>query len=258
MTALFSVAGVVISLLSLNYLFASNENDGGIVIQGFETSTTEDLRDILKENSVLDDYLLQVEGVASHYGKKFHKRKTASGERYNMHEYSAAHRNLPFGTILKVTNLNNDKSVLVRVNDRGPFIRKRILDLSQESARELDGMGLPKVKIEGFVRGQIDIPAKFDEDYYFAYSLNHQPMIIPNDYLSIRHTFRDFNSAMTHYKELVESGLYDKDATFIIFDKETFDSFNDETEFYHIASWRPVLRRKIPVMMAEKVYPESK
>lgn len=81
------------------------------------------------------------EGLASWYGAKFHGRRTASGERYNMREFSAAHRTLPFGTLLEVTNLNNGNQVQVRVNDRGPFAEDRILDVSLAAARELDFVG---------------------------------------------------------------------------------------------------------------------
>jgi rare lipoprotein A len=89
-------------------------------------------------------------GVASYYGKQYHGRKTASGERFNMHALTAAHRTLPFGTTLKVTNLNNERSVVVRVNDRGPFKRDRILDLSFEAARRLQMVtaGTARVRIE--------------------------------------------------------------------------------------------------------------
>jgi rare lipoprotein A len=89
-------------------------------------------------------------GIASYYGKQYHGRKTASGERFNMHELTAAHRTLPFGTNLKVTNLANDRSVVVRINDRGPFKRDRILDLSLEAARRLQMVtaGTARVRID--------------------------------------------------------------------------------------------------------------
>ena len=76
-------------------------------------------------------------GIASWYGKEDHGDLTASGEPYNMYEYTAAHRTLPFGTLVKVTNLKNGKSVVVRINDRGPFVRGRIIDLSYASARKI-------------------------------------------------------------------------------------------------------------------------
>lgn len=88
-------------------------------------------------------------GEASYYAHKYHGRKTASGETYNMHELTAAHRRLPFGTRVRVTNLNNNSSVLVRINDRGPFVRGRVIDLSLAAARKLDMVrsGIAKVEV---------------------------------------------------------------------------------------------------------------
>ncbi len=77
------------------------------------------------------------EGVASWYGPGFHGKTTASGERYNMYAYTAAHRILPMGTKVLVTNLENGRQVIVRINDRGPFVKGRIIDLSFAAARAL-------------------------------------------------------------------------------------------------------------------------
>jgi rare lipoprotein A len=90
------------------------------------------------------------EGMASYYGREFNGRKTASGERFDMHKFTAAHRELPFGTMVKVTNLANGKTVVVRVNDRGPFKRDRIIDLSLAAGKaiEMMGTGTARVKIE--------------------------------------------------------------------------------------------------------------
>ena len=89
-------------------------------------------------------------GKASWYGGKFHGKRTASGERFNKHEFTAAHRKLPFGTIIRVTNIRNGKEVYVRINDRGPFVKGRILDLSLASAEALhfNRKGVIRVKIE--------------------------------------------------------------------------------------------------------------
>ena len=89
-------------------------------------------------------------GVASYYGAKFHGRKTASGERFDMHAMSAAHRNLPFGSRVRVTHLRNGRSIIVRINDRGPFVKGRIIDLSYAAAKKLNmvGDGLAKVRIQ--------------------------------------------------------------------------------------------------------------
>jgi rare lipoprotein A len=77
------------------------------------------------------------EGVASWYGKQFQGKKTASGERFDMNDLTAAHRTLPFGSKIRVTSLSTHKSVVVRINDRGPFARGRIIDLSYEAARRI-------------------------------------------------------------------------------------------------------------------------
>ena len=76
-------------------------------------------------------------GDASWYGSKYHGRKTASGEVYNQHQLTAAHRELPFGTKVKVTNRKNNKSVIVRINDRGPFVSGRVIDLSFAAAKQI-------------------------------------------------------------------------------------------------------------------------
>jgi rare lipoprotein A len=89
-------------------------------------------------------------GIASWYGEKFHGRRTSNGEIFDMRKLTCAHKSLPFGTILLVTNLDNDKSVLVKVNDRGPFVRGRIIDLSKAAAIEIGLLktGTARVKIE--------------------------------------------------------------------------------------------------------------
>jgi rare lipoprotein A len=89
-------------------------------------------------------------GLASWYGRKFHGRKTASGEVYNMNKYTAAHRYLPLGSRIQVTNLTNHDSVIVRINDRGPFVKDRILDLSYGAARAINMVddGLAPVRLE--------------------------------------------------------------------------------------------------------------
>lgn len=76
-------------------------------------------------------------GVASWYGKKFHGKKTSNGEYYNMYDLTAAHKTLPMNTMVKVTNLNNNRELVLRVNDRGPFVKSRIIDLSYTAAHRL-------------------------------------------------------------------------------------------------------------------------
>lgn len=94
--------------------------------------------------------VFQQRGIASYYAHQFHGRKTASGKTYNMHELTCAHRTLPFGTKLKVTDLSTGKDVILKVTDRGPFHGNRILDMSLGAAKALGVVdnGLAKVKIE--------------------------------------------------------------------------------------------------------------
>jgi rare lipoprotein A len=88
-------------------------------------------------------------GTASYYGKGFDGRRAANGEVFNMHAMTAAHRSLPFGTKLQVTNMKNGRSVVVRIQDRGPYVRGRVLDLSYGAARALDMIrsGTTRVKM---------------------------------------------------------------------------------------------------------------
>jgi rare lipoprotein A len=89
-------------------------------------------------------------GMASYYADAHQGRLTASGERFDMHALTAAHRTLPFGSRVEVTNLENGRSVVVRINDRGPFVEGRVIDLSQAAARELRflGRGTTRVRLE--------------------------------------------------------------------------------------------------------------
>lgn len=89
-------------------------------------------------------------GLASWYGPGFHTNTTAGGERFDMNKLTAAHPTLPFDTHVRVTNLKNKKSVVVRINDRGPFVKNRIIDVSREAARRLDILhsGVARVRVE--------------------------------------------------------------------------------------------------------------
>ena len=91
-----------------------------------------------------------VSGAASYYGKRFHGRRTANGERFNMNAMTAAHKSLPFGTKVRVTNRRNGKSVVVRINDRGPYHGGRIIDLSRAAAARIGMLktGTASVKLD--------------------------------------------------------------------------------------------------------------
>lgn len=110
-------------------------------------------------------------GKASWYGKDFHNKATASGLLYDMHTFTAAHRTLPMGTIVKVTDSNNGKSVMVCVTDRGPFVKGRIIDVSYAAARKLGlserGVGNVKLEVVGDENGT---PLKKGQAYFVQYA----------------------------------------------------------------------------------------
>ncbi len=90
------------------------------------------------------------DGFASYYADRYHGRRTANGERFDVRKLTAAHRTLPFGTVVRVTHATNGRSVVVRINDRGPFVAGRVIDLSPAAARQLDMLraGLVPVRLE--------------------------------------------------------------------------------------------------------------
>ena len=101
------------------------------------------------------------QGNASWYGKPFNGRRASNGEIYDMYKLTAAHRTLPFDTMVRVTNLNNGKSTTVRITDRGPFVDNRIIDLSLAAAREIASVGPGVVPVRLEVLGDVDVSAGF-------------------------------------------------------------------------------------------------
>ena len=111
-------------------------------------------------------------GVASWYGRDFHGKKTSNGEIYNMYAMTAAHKTLPLGTYVRVHNLENNRSVIVRINDRGPFVRGRVIDLSYTAAKDIGIVGPGTARVEVVALGRRDTsPASsattyIQDDYY--------------------------------------------------------------------------------------------
>ena len=97
-------------------------------------------------------------GVASWYGPDFHGKATANGEIYNMNDLTAAHRTLPFNTVVKVDNLDNGRSVVVRINDRGPYVGDRVIDLSRRAARDIDMIDTGTANVEIHLISEGDRP----------------------------------------------------------------------------------------------------
>lgn len=102
------------------------------------------------KNEVSESEKIYQVGMASFYGGKWHGRRTASGEIFNTHSLTAAHKTLPFNTSVKVTNLSNGKSVVVRINNRGPYVKGRVIDLSTAAFKSIENerKGVTKVKLE--------------------------------------------------------------------------------------------------------------
>jgi rare lipoprotein A len=100
------------------------------------------------------------DGIASWYGKEFHGRNTSNGEIYDMHAMTAAHKTLPLGTYVRVQNKNNNKEVILRVNDRGPFVKNRIIDLSYTAAKKLGAIGPGTIPVKVTALGAAEGPVK--------------------------------------------------------------------------------------------------
>ena len=125
-----------------------------------------------------EDYSYSEVGVASWYGEDFHAKDTANGEVYDMNTLTAAHRTLPLPSIVKVTNLQNGRSLVVRVNDRGPFAKSRIIDISKRGAQILgfQQQGTTKVKVELLPEESKRLKAIMTGKPYQPYALDTQPV----------------------------------------------------------------------------------
>lgn len=133
-----------------------------------KTTAAENEREVWLKRAKFSEAL---SGKASWYGKDFHNKATASGLAYDMHTFTAAHRTLPIGTVVKVTDQNNGKSVMVCVTDRGPFVRGRVIDVSYAAAGKLGlhKRGVGNVKLE-VVSDENGAPLKKDKAYFVKYA----------------------------------------------------------------------------------------
>lgn len=202
--ALFAVVTIFVKAKEIDNYKSSEE----LPILTFQDEIPEQTPDQEDINTVIDIYdrssehMFEVTGTASYYGKKFHNRRTANGEKFDMYEMTAAHKKLPFGTILRVTNLNNDEVALVRINDRGPFIRKRVIDLSWQAAKEIKGLGLPKVKIEALLPDKKELLDE-SKDYFYGYSYSEQLICIPSELINPVDSVSDFEIALEAYNDFI-------------------------------------------------------
>lgn len=135
----------------------------------------------------------EAQGVASWYGTKFHSLRTSSGERYNMLGMTAAHKTLPLPTYVQVTNLANNKQVIVKVNDRGPFESNRLIDLSYVAAKKLG--------ITGRGTAYVDVKA-IDPDAYYRHILTEKPTILAHNTHYSRHHHHSVHDAKGMYLQV--------------------------------------------------------
>jgi peptidoglycan lytic transglycosylase len=146
---------VMVSLVGFTYMSENKKNNESV-----DNSATAVNNEEVIMNTSLVDYVDKGTMKASWYGPKFHGKTTANGEHFDQMAFTAAHKKLKFGTLLRITNPKNDKSVVVRINDRGPYIPGRQLDLSKAAAQEL-GMikkGVVKLKVEEITLKGINFP----------------------------------------------------------------------------------------------------
>lgn len=135
---------IIIPIISVLLIFSGCSNPGSLRRQMEKPSPRRQYNEPSRRNLDISY------GKASYYGADFNGKKTASGEVFDMYALTAAHNDFPFGTLCRITNLMNSKEVVVRINDRGPFVKDRIIDLSYGAASELDAInsGVIDVKIE--------------------------------------------------------------------------------------------------------------
>lgn len=176
-------------------------------------------------------------GTASWYGKKFHNRKTASGQIFDMNSFTAAHRDLPLGSIIRVTNNQTGEKTLVKINDRGPFIRNKMIDLSFATANAINAFGNPEVTIETlFLNNNYEILA--DENYYFGFSLELPLICISDKVIDFMESFDNFQNAVEEYLAILQDN---PQKNIFLFTKvhNTKSGYKLSEEKYFIGVFRP-------------------
>lgn len=143
----------------VGFTISSNESKSSENLSNRESVSLTSNSEIYESIELLE-YVDRGTMVASWYGPRFHGRKTANGEIFDQQAFTAAHKKLRFGTLLRITNPNTEKSIIVRINDRGPYIRGRELDLSKAAAHELGIVekGVAKLNIEQVTLKGVNFP----------------------------------------------------------------------------------------------------
>jgi len=182
-------------------LFSRVENTIAYSKDNSDKSYTEAVQKAQEQN-ISDEMLFEQVGSSSWYNNKFHKRKTSNGERYDKNKLTAAHKQLPFGSIVKVTNLSTGNATFVRINDRGPFLRKRIIDLSRFAASSLGALGNPKVKIETLLPNNSFANEEEAAKYLLAFSYDQKPSCILAENFNIVKEYDNFDSAAEELEKI--------------------------------------------------------
>lgn len=139
---------VFLAVMSVSFLVEAHDLPAGVAAAEV---TVDDTTVTIERSFPMTDV---TDGLASWYGRQFHGRRTASGRKFDMHAFTAAHRSLPFGSLLRVVNPSNGRTVIVEVTDRGPFIRRRVVDLSYAAAKEL-GVSVAPVEMDAITPSDI-------------------------------------------------------------------------------------------------------
>lgn len=166
---------VFMAVMSISFMLQAHDAPDGV--QPLLAASVPSAAETVPAKPIAFDLLEAQDGLASWYGGQFHGRRTASGTRFNMNEYTAAHRTLPFGTVLRVENTKTGKSILVEVTDRGPFIRKRVLDLSYGAARDL-GVSVSPVEIDALTKSAISDFYLENDSTFLVFSPELQPVVM--------------------------------------------------------------------------------
>jgi rare lipoprotein A (peptidoglycan hydrolase) len=232
---IFSFLFSIISILFISILAKAEEIPENL--QGEDISIYQpDLFEETEELNVGSDFVFEQSGIASWYGKNFNKRKTASGERFNMFSLSAAHRQLPFNSIIRVTNLETNEKILVRINDRGPFVKNKIIDLSYQVMKEINTCGSSEIKLEGLIVNEQNIIG-LKPNLLFCYSLTLPLVCLPDSVLNVMDSSEDFDDAYNKYIEVALKNP-DKRIYLTVYSHENrFNTSQNTTNQYFISEF---------------------
>lgn len=153
-------------------------------------------------NSITRQMKYEQKGRCSWYHNMFHMKETSNGELYNKFKHTAAHRSLPFGSVVKITNTLNNQVTFVRINDRGPFIRSKIIDLSKLAASSIDGLGNPYVKIQTLLSQKCFTTKEDASKYFLVYSYDSDPICLPASQFSILSKCSNFENAVEEFAKI--------------------------------------------------------